>query len=115
MSQCIVGNGHIGIPSLEQNDRQMNDLVRFFLMVLGCKHTERQASVASEASDFCNGSGTNLERQGKCHYRLSLVTLPLPLLLPLDTPLGAPLDARCGYAFRSWNLQLLDCCDIKPF
>ena len=63
-------------------------------------HLERQAShqasASSEASDLCNGSGTHLERQGKCHHRLPLVMLPLPLLLSLD----APLDARCGYAFR---------------
>ena len=72
---------------------------------LGYTHTERQAarqaSVASEASDLCNGSGTHLECQGKHHHRLALVTLLLPLPLTLDAPLDAPVDTRCGYAFRT--------------
>ena len=60
------------------------------------RHASRQASVASEASDLCNGSGTHLERQVKRHHRLALVTLPLTL----DVPLDVPLDARCGYTLN---------------
>ena len=64
--------------------------------ILRLTHTERQASVASEASDLCNGSGIHLEWQVKRHHRLTLVTLLLPLTLTLD----APLDARCGYTLN---------------
>ena len=50
-------------------------------------------------SEFGNGSGVDLERQGK---RLIQVygDLPVLLLLMLDTPLDAMLDAQCVYTLK---------------
>ena len=51
---------------------------------LSYNHTERQAAASSEASEFGNGSGVDLEHQVERHIQVN-GDLPLPL------------DARCGY------------------
>ena len=76
----------------------MRTLIRIIkIPTLRLTHTERQASVACEASDLSNLSGGDLECQVKHHHRLALVTLPLPLMLTLDVPLAA----RCGYNLKA--------------